>query len=82
MVRPNSRALVNFSMYFHISTGVNCDVKHNTMPQNSCGLHESGAGGSTLFSTGYTKFYLHFYIFLTILIKLATEMSTKIYWVS
>jgi len=72
MARPNS-------IYFHISTGVNCDVKHKAMPQSSCGLDESGAGESTLFSRGYTKFYQHFYIFLTILIKSATGMSTKIY---
>jgi len=54
---------MNFSMYFHIPTGVNCDVKHTTMPQSSCGLHESGAGEATLFSRGYTKFYLHFLYF-------------------
>jgi hypothetical protein len=66
MVRPNLRALMNFSMYsyFHISTtGVKCDVKHNTMPQSSCGLHESGAEEATQFSRGYMKFCLHFLYF-------------------
>ena len=79
MVRPNLRALLNSSMYIHISmNGVKCDVKHNTMPQISCGLHESGVGEATLFSMGYTKFYPYFDIFLAILIKLAT-MPTKMY---
>jgi len=64
MVRPNSRALMTFSMYFLISTtGVKCDVQHNKMPQSSCELHESGGGEATLFSRGYTKFYLHFLYF-------------------
>jgi hypothetical protein len=79
MVRLNLRELKNLSMYFHISTaGVKCDVKQNTTPESSCGFHDSGAGEAPLFSRGYTKFYLHFFYFLTILIKLATEISTKI----
>jgi hypothetical protein len=78
MVRPNLRALMNFSVHSHISTtGVKCDVKHNTMPQSSCGLN--GGGEATFFSRGYMKFYLNFLYILTILIKLATDMSTKIY---